>query len=893
MLELAEPPEAAESVAVLQKKGEPIWIRGALGFLIAIYLLAMGLWAFKAGMYLREQTWTYTRTIRLEDNVSAGLRWGTSVLRTAERLVNNPPANSHATTKPMQLLAKAAPTPGSKTERPLTLGEILRGEDQLYQDMVVEEPSDANYPLDYPPLRLLAMTMWARHVENTIHVPAVWPGYFVKLSYNVKGDPAALIDENIARPMLLANSYSIAVSALLAFLLVWIWTNRGGRPTLATKSRGWRSWIGPSRQLVPWKLTPLRKINGLAVFAISAPAFFYAMVIAVTAAPPPPPTIAFENRPQLSAGDHGTVSATIFARIHDQGDETKAFAQWGMTPFYDRQTASVTAGDDPIQFKLTGLEPGKLIHYRIIARNSRGTTYTRDETFNTSDALTPLPSRIEYGQVWLSWPLYVGIAILFLAMTISIRYLPPEHRGWAAGLAAACFIWFDPSILMDTHVWPQWDAWVLPPFLLAALLGTLDWWFVAGLVLGVGVMFKGQTMLAAPLLLLWPLLAGRWAAAMRVTTGFILSAGLVLSQWLVLGNIPPQWSVGPLRWIPAVLVAALFAVALSLYRVAIRRNICLAFSQIKQEWSKKTPAGTAAEPGASIWELVVFGVSLLLGIVLITMLVLRRWPSDAEIPRYAGLILLLGILIPPWFLRRRSLGIWLAAILASSLWMSAFLYHGDWSWKTIGFEYGTRRHLEMSLGLGNVPQILQTRFQWDIHDTAITLHPPDLVHALHLKENSWAHNWGLDGTALDVDIRQFLICMFVLVLIATAAGTALQSRRNDPRWLASIAAIWVLMPVVLCQMQARYMIWGVATSSMLIALSPGLTLLHVVLSLLGVGAIASALLHFDASRSPRLMDFMGRFMPDYGWIMLLIGLMFLYISLMPGRRPARAELDLP
>src|ERR1700677_4937025 len=117
MLDRAEPREAAESVAVPSNPRDSIWIRGLLGLLIAIYLLAMGRWAYQAGMDLREETWAYTRTIRLEDNVSAGLRWGVAVLRTAERLANAPPPRSKSATRPDQVLAKAAPTPGSKMER--------------------------------------------------------------------------------------------------------------------------------------------------------------------------------------------------------------------------------------------------------------------------------------------------------------------------------------------------------------------------------------------------------------------------------------------------------------------------------------------------------------------------------------------------------------------------------------------------------------------------------------------------------------------------------------------------------------------------------------------------------------------------------------------------------
>jgi len=75
------------------------------------------------------------------------------------------------------------------------------------------------------------------------------------------------------------------------------------------------------------------------------------------------------------------------------------------------------------------------------------------------------------------------------------RFDPPDAprtSRMACGLLAAMLMWLNPAILMDANVWPQWDVWVLPPFLLAALLASVEWWFAAGLVFGLGTMFKGS-----------------------------------------------------------------------------------------------------------------------------------------------------------------------------------------------------------------------------------------------------------------------------------------------------------------------------------------------------------------------------------------------------------------
>ena len=113
-------------------------------------------------------------------------------------------------------------------------------------------------------------------------------------------------------------------------------------------------------------------------------------------------------------------------------------------------------------------------------------------------------------------------------------------------------------------------------------------------------------------------------------------------------------------------------------------------------------------------------------------------------------------------------------------------------------------------------------------------------------------------------------------------GFGIQSRRNDPRLLAALAAIWLLMPNVLCQMHVRYQMWPAAVSCILIGIAPELGLLHVVFSLLAAGMMASALTILQRARSPKILDAIVRFQPDAGWIMLTLGLIVLYLALAPG-----------
>ncbi len=63
-----------------------------------------------------------------------------------------------------------------------------------------------------------------------------------------------------------------------------------------------------------------------------------------------------------------------------------------------------------------------------------------------------------------------------------------------------------------------------------------------------------------------------------------------------------------------------------------------------------------------------------------------------------------------------------------------------------------------------------------------------------------------------------------------------------PRFLAAVVVPWMLMPNLLAQMMNRYEMWGAVLSSMLIGISSGLGLLHVLVSLLAAGMIGAQLL---------------------------------------------------
>ena len=114
-----------------------------------------------------------------------------------------------------------------------------------------------------------------------------------------------------------------------------------------------------------------------------------------------------------------------------------------------------------------------------------------------------------------------------------LHRLPPAERGWVCGLLAASVAWLEPSLILDAHAWPQWDVWILPFYLFAAIAALTRRWFWCGCLLAVGGMLKGQLLFVAPFFVFWPLWQKRWDRAGRVLAGFVAASALLVSPWLL------------------------------------------------------------------------------------------------------------------------------------------------------------------------------------------------------------------------------------------------------------------------------------------------------------------------------------------------------------------------
>src|SRR5438046_8887803 len=104
---------------------------------------------FLAGIQLRRWIGDTTRHVRYQHDIVNGFYWGSEVLKQARRL------------SPDEAIANSWTGFG-------------RGYFALY-DRVKHNAYDHDYGLDYPPLRLLAMAIWAKQVRNSF--PGVDDGH--------------------------------------------------------------------------------------------------------------------------------------------------------------------------------------------------------------------------------------------------------------------------------------------------------------------------------------------------------------------------------------------------------------------------------------------------------------------------------------------------------------------------------------------------------------------------------------------------------------------------------------------------------------------------------------------------------------------------------------------
>ena len=108
---------------------------------------------------------------------------------------------------------------------------------------------------------------------------------------------------------------------------------------------------------------------------------------------PPPPSTGVPAVATSSVTSIGQTAATLNGSVTPNGLTTEAFFEWGTTASYGNSTPVQSAGNGTapatVTATLTGLASGTTYHYRLVGRNSAGTTNSPSQTFATSAAPAP------------------------------------------------------------------------------------------------------------------------------------------------------------------------------------------------------------------------------------------------------------------------------------------------------------------------------------------------------------------------------------------------------------------------------------------------------------------------------------------------------------------------
>jgi hypothetical protein len=493
-----------------------------------------------------------------------------------------------------------------------------------------------------------------------------------------------------------------------------------------------------------------------------------------------------------------------------------------------------------------------------------------------------------------------------------VRGTLAEKRGhftgvWQ-GVAAALFIWFSPDMIVNAHAWPQWDTWVVPWYLCGCLLASLDWWFAAGVAIAIGVNFKGQMLPITPIFVIWPLVQGRVGAAVRWICGAGFCYSVIVSGWLLSYLPPDRLAVArsfeanhavtdfPLNLfaIPRIFdVPAATWIAVMLIVVGVVPRLLRALVPKQLEGSESRLQAILR----SRWTWIAMAAMFIIASV--------YWPWLLRQNRgswYVGLMLACAVAAAGLLLRARLEPYLLAAVAGTGLFACIWLFHGDTAWWDCAVHYGSIHWPYLFTGpTSNVPAVFQLRFNWrrEIDQIAFTL-PALHVHwpAFMARRNWWP------ASDVDVSAKWLFNTIFGVMLLISGIAIGIQTRRNDRRALVAFVTPWIMFFLWPVQIQERYLLYGAAAAACCIGESIGAALLGLLLTLFSLMMPMKILLDWsywwdlralgnnlaravpwlfspDSGRTMR--RYLDGTQPDIAWGILVLSLVFLYLSLTPSR----------
>jgi hypothetical protein len=411
-------------------------------------------------------------------------------------------------------------------------------------------------------------------------------------------------------------------------------------------------------------------------------------------------------------------------------------------------------------------------------------------------------------------------------------------KGLLAGTIAALLVWFNPALIWNAQVYPQWDVWLLPPFILAVFFALRNWWLPAGLIIGGAAMAKGQILFVAPMLLAWPILRGYPWGAVRLAIGVVGGVALVVWPWLLASEVATNWMTRVL-WGSVILLACF-----GLPRKGLAWKIC-----------RVGVAGLGAAYIAAPWLLPYAGEWRLLGVL------------------FAVVLGVMAALLPwRWALE------WAALAWAGGMLLVTPLCGASTAWLEVGLMYGTRHWKQLYwCQASNLGSILQERFGWRYRGENSTLDLAEYVP--YIEPNV-------------VPIRDVMTWAFVICLALCTVGLVLHHRRRDLGFFYALAAPWLLAYAILPQMIERYLMWPAVLFAAAAGVRVGGLLMYLVLSLGAWIMMVHYMLRLTPASTPERQEWfqvLQRTFPGMGWGVVLLAGVALYLSLRPSSRRVMAE----
>jgi hypothetical protein len=252
-------------------------------------------------------------------------------------------------------------------------------------------------------------------------------------------------------------------------------------------------------------------------------------------------------------------------------------------------------------------------------------------------------------------------------------------------------------------------------------------------------------------------------------------------------------------------------------------------------------------------------------------------------------------------LRRRAVPYLLAAIAAGGLFSCIPLFQGSTAWWDCGFHYGSIHWPYLVTGpASNIPAIFELRFGWAEQADQIAFTLPAI--GTHWPSFVTTQQWW-PAFSLDVTAKMLFDTIYGVMLLLSGIAIGLQARRNDRRILVALVTPWLMFFLFPVQIQERYLLYGAGAATCCIGDSVGMALLGFLLTL------CSAIMHmirlldwntadlatfgqnlnkafphlFSPDSGQTMLQYLQAMHPDLGWGVLVMGMIFLYLSFLPSR----------